>query len=120
MSAPESPRFETRAAARREVVQPLEENRAIFELYGPRDEEYDADRAHRWRKHVVEHLIPNNRRLRTIVQANYHLLTDAERATVARFELHARELEERHLKDDWAPGSTRFPIDFIKVFRDDI
>lgn len=104
-----TPVFRTRSEARPPVEQILRANRTLFELYGPRDDVFDDDRAERWQRHVNDSIIPNNRKLVAILKANANLLDEFERATLQVFEVHARELEERHLHGVWSPGSTRFP-----------
>jgi hypothetical protein len=104
-----TPIFTSRSEVRTFVEELLGANRAVFDLYGPLDEVFDDTRAEQWRRHVIDTIIPNNRTLIRVLQMNRGLLTGPERATVDIFAVHVQELEERHLEDNWTPGSTRFP-----------
>ena len=63
-------------------------------------------------------IIPNNQELTRLLQANRELLTDAEKATVDVFAVHAQQLEERHLEGNWTPGSIRFPNAMESILED--
>lgn len=104
-----TPIFASRLEAREFVEGLLGANRAVFNLYGPLDDVFDDTRAEQWRRHVNDTIIPNNRRLLTVLQLNRELLTDAEKATADIFAVHVQEIEERHFEANWTPGSTRFP-----------
>lgn len=104
-----TPVFASRPEARLFVEPLLGANRALFDLYGPIDEVFDDTRAEQWRRHLKDTIIPNNRILLRVLQANRGLLTDAEKATADIFAVHVQEQEERHLEGNWTPGSTRFP-----------
>jgi HNH endonuclease len=111
-----TPVFTSRPSAREFVEPLLGANRAVFDQYGPTDDVFDDDRAEQWRRHVRDTIIPNNHELLRVLAANRVLLTPNERATVDLFAIHVQELEERHLYDDWTPGSTRFPPAMESIF----
>lgn len=104
-----TPVFPSRSKAREFVEGLLGANRAVFDLFGPLDEVFDDSRAEQWRRHVTDTIIPNNRTLLRVLQANRGLLTCSEKATADIFAVHVQQLEERHLEGNWTPGSTRFP-----------
>jgi 5-methylcytosine-specific restriction endonuclease McrA len=104
-----TPVFTSRLEARKLVERLLGANRAVFTRYGPREGVFDDSRADQWRRHVQDTIIPNNRELMQLLQANRGLLTESERSTADLFAVHVQELEERHLEGDWTPGSTTFP-----------
>jgi hypothetical protein len=104
-----TPLFTSRSEAREFVENLLGANRAVFDLYGPLDEMFDDTRAEQWRRHVNNTIIPNNRTLLRVLQANRELLTSPEKATAHVFAVHVQELEERHLEGNWTAGSTTFP-----------
>lgn len=110
-----TPTFNSRTKARRFVERLLGANRVVFDLYGPRDELFDDSRAEQWRRHVSGTIIPNNRDLLRVLQANEGLLTGQEKVTAHIFAVHVQELEERHLRGDWTPGTTRFPSGMVSV-----
>lgn len=94
-------------------------NHQAFRLYGPGDG-HDVDRADRWKELVATVVIPNNRLILRNFRANRHLLTPAELATVSEFEIHAAQLEDRHLKGNWGAGTIRFPSAIASVFEEGI
>lgn len=104
-----TPVFTSRSEAREFVEGLLDANRAVFDLYGPLDELFDDTRAEQWRRHLNDTIIPNNRTLLRVLQANRGFLTKTEKATAHIFAVHSQELEERHLEGNWTSGSTRFP-----------
>lgn len=112
-----TPLASDRAAARAYVAPILADNASVFRLYGPREEEYDDDRADQWRRHVLGRIIPNNRRLVNFLDMNAELLTPTEAIFVADFKVHASEFEDRHLLENWNPGATRFPPGMSDRFR---
>ncbi|MFG1606049.1 HNH endonuclease [Actinoplanes sp. NPDC049265] len=113
-----TPVYDTRPDARKAVERLLDSNRTVFDLYGPRDDIFDESRAERWRGHVRDSIIPNNDELLRIIEVNRHLLSDTEKATVQVFELHAKQLKERHIAGDWTPGSITFPGAMTRIFGD--
>lgn len=114
-----TPRFESRAEARTVVEQLLSANRTVFTLYGPLDGVFDDTRADQWRRHVKDMIIPNNQKLMRLLQVNRELLTDAEKATADVFSVHAQQLEERHLEQNWTPGSIKFPTAMESILEDE-
>ncbi|SES43467.1 HNH endonuclease [Lentzea albida] len=115
-----TPVLATRTAVREAVHELLDANNAVFRLYGPADGLFDDARADQWSRHVREVVIPNNQRLLRLLTANRALLTPEERSTVDEFAVHAKELEDRHLRGDWTPGSTRFPRRMATILKDDV
>jgi len=113
-----TPLFASRAEARQHVEVLLAANRAVFELYGPREGVFDDDRADQWHRHVKSTIIPNNGELLRLLRTNQRLLTGSERATMSVFAVHVRELEDRHVAGDWTPGSTRFPPAMESILED--
>ncbi|WP_216637591.1 HNH endonuclease signature motif containing protein [Mycobacterium asiaticum] len=114
-----TPEFSDRSQARERVERILGANHAVYDRYGPLDDSFDDARADQWQRHLRDTVIPNNRELLLILQANRRLLTPAERKTADVFAVHVTELEERHLEGDWTPGSTRFPAEMDSILDDD-
>jgi len=114
-----TPVFASRSVAREFVEDLLGANRAVFELYGPLDDVFADARADQWRRHVADTIIPNNRQVLHVLQANRGLLTGSEKAAAQVFAVHVQELEERHLLGDWTPGSTRFPSAMELILKGD-
>lgn len=113
------PRVLDRAAAREYVLKLLSDNASVFRLYGPREGEHDDDRADQWRRHARERIVPNNRKLVNFLDTNADLLTPTEALYVSDFKIHASEFEDRHLSENWSPGTTRFPSALSNVFKEE-
>ena len=111
-----TPRFENRPEAYARLASLLAKNRAVFEKYGPRAGGYDEDRADQWAALAKSTIIPVNRQILAHIRANEHLLTDVEAATVAEFEIHTTQFEERHLSGNWSAETLTFPNDVSELF----
>jgi hypothetical protein len=110
-------RYETRPEARTRVVALLNENRVVWERYGPESPEaWKPETAEIWATEVKDVLLPNNSRIGQLLKVNDHLLRPDEKRTVAEFSAHARALELRHLAGVINPGAPRFPIEVDDLF----
>lgn len=115
-----TPRYGTRTEAHERLKSLLAKNRTVFAAYGPQEGVYDEDRADQWAALAKSNIIPVNNQILAHIRANEHLLTPAEVALIAEFELHARQLEERHLNGDWSARTLRFPLAIDDLFRGEI
>jgi hypothetical protein len=109
-----------RPQARKAVALILQENKTIFELYGPMNEErYNPESGlpKQWLAKVQQHILPNNRKLFRLVETNYHLLHPNELRTVAIFKQHVLDLEARHINGDEI-NATQFPEAFTFIFNE--
>ncbi|MCV7229087.1 HNH endonuclease [Mycolicibacterium komossense] len=113
-----TPVFTSRSKARSAIEPLLSANKEIFNQYGPKIDVFDDDRADQWRKQVKATLLPNSKKLLRLLAANRRLLTTDESDTVHIFTLHIQQLQDRHLKGDWMPGSVRFPLAMASIFED--
>ena len=97
----------------REAIEPImAENRTIFETYGPLGDDRfnpESEVAVVWRRKVLARILPNNRKLLMIIDANRRHLTPAEEAVLERFRQHVDDLEDRHVGGGTAAVGTRFP-----------
>lgn len=103
--------FDDRAAARLAIAALLDQNRAIFERYGPhidaaRDPESGA--ADIWRRKMLTRILPNNNRLLAQLDANKALLTGDELRVVEDFRQHVDDLEAVHIGGE-REDAARFP-----------
>ena len=116
-------RFASRSLARAHVLPILEQNRSVFDTYGPMARATGdlggADDARQWRRKVREVILPNDRRLLAVLDQNRHLLTPAEQAMAQQLRQHVDDLEARHYGNTTEPGATRFPAALEDVFADD-
>ena len=112
--------YPDRALASLAIEPLLDENRAIFELYGP-DNEYrlnpESEYADVWKRKLLSKILPNNRRLLLILDANRSLLLDEERGLVESFRQHVDDLEARHLAKPRSIQGRRFPEGMNKVLK---
>jgi hypothetical protein len=109
--------FGDRTAALQVVEPLLAQNFAIFQEYGPhidaaRDPESGA--AEQWKRKMLTRILPNNRRVLTVLDANRHLLNDGEKLTVERFRQHIDDLEAFHIEGNRQDAS-RFPDDLSRI-----
>ncbi len=101
-------RSETLAA-----IKPLmRQNRMIFQLLNP-DLEYrynpEAEEAAQWQLKMVQQIIPNSRRILSILDANTNLMTEGEEYTLELFRQHVYDLEARHVAKIHIGARTRYP-----------
>jgi hypothetical protein len=105
--------YPARAQARAVIEPLLVENRAIFDLYGPHNEDSqfnpESDLPPHWKRKLLAKVIPNNRRLLRIVDANRVHLTHEERQTFELFRQHVDDLEARHLGEPRLSSGIQFP-----------
>lgn len=113
-----TPEFSTRFEARAHIALRLDENRAVFDSYGPSSEHYDDARAGQWRRHVMGTIIPNNAHIHRVLKKNRRLLNERERETADLFSIHATELAARHILGDWSAGGARFPDGMTTILED--
>lgn len=112
-------RFPDRPAARQSVSALLDENKGIFDALNP-DLDYrfdpEAEQAAEWSQAMLARIIPNNRKLLLIADANRELLTAEEREAVEQFRRHVDGLVNRHLAVGRRFAGARFPPAFANVF----
>jgi hypothetical protein len=110
-------RFDDRTAARQVVEPLLAQNLAIFQQYGPHIEAArnpESGAAERWKRKMLTRILPNNRRILAVLDANRHLLRDGENLTVERFRQHIDDLEAFHIEGNRQDAS-RFPDVLSKI-----
>jgi hypothetical protein len=110
-------RYETRDQARAHLVPLLEENRIVWERYGPESREaWKPEMPAMWSTEVKDVILPNNARISRLLEVNTHLLRPDEQRTVAEFRAHSRGLEQRHLANVINPAAPRFPKPLNRVY----
>lgn len=113
--------YSSRQEARDALEAALSENRAIFEAYGPNgDYRFDpeSELADVWRRKVVTKVLPNNRKVLAILDANRRHLSSTEHHTLERFRHHVDDLEARHLGEGIQAVGQRFPSDMATILTD--
>lgn len=103
----------------RNLVEPLfAQNAEIFKEYGP-DNDYrhnpEAPEAAVWKRKMRSQIIPNNKQVLLILDANRQFLTEGEKRSVEQFRQHVDDLISKHVLegDDVA---ARFPEAIVEVF----
>ena len=106
--------YANRHAVRNAIEPVLAQNRVIFNEYGP-DNIYrfdpESEVAQAWQRKVLSHILPNNRKILSILDKNRHLLIDRELITLEHFRQHVDDLEARHLGGSVAAVGRRFPAE---------
>jgi hypothetical protein len=112
--------FDKRSNARSAIEGLLRENRQIFQDYGPHIEDAknpESGAAERWKRKVLEKIIPNNLRLLAQLDANKHLLNGLEFTTLEKFRQHIDDLQARHIQG-YREGASLFPPEMSDILRD--
>ena len=101
------------------IVTPLfEENKTVFEVYGPETEERfnpESEMPEVWIEKIRTIIIPNNRKLLNIIEVNSHLLTDLEKETFQNFQQHVKDFEAKHIFNTISTG-IRFPQKITSIY----
>jgi hypothetical protein len=112
--------FSNRSDARGAIEKLLRENRRIFQDYGPHIEDArnpESGAADRWKRKILQKIIPNDRKVLAQLAANKHLLNSGELDTVERFRQHIDDLEARHI-EGYEEGASRFPPAMADILKD--
>jgi hypothetical protein len=110
-------RFSDRADARKVVEPLLVQNHTIFQQYGPHIDNArnpESGAAEQWKRKMLTRILPNNRRILAVLDANRHLLCDHEKATLERFRQHIDDLETFHIEGNRQDAS-RFPDKLAEI-----
>jgi hypothetical protein len=114
------PAFETREELNAAVARLLDENHGIWRNLGPESEaatEPVSEAAAQWQDRVLHAIIPNNRRILELIDANRHLFEPEELETVEDFRVHAAALDLNYTSGQRRAGAPRFPDRFPSLFR---
>ncbi|WP_256679920.1 nucleotidyltransferase domain-containing protein [Pseudomonas sp. Q1] len=112
------PRFTGEQALMREINDILEENRSIFNEYGPfsssiiNDE--SGDRQIIWRRRCLDTLIPNNKKIIDIIEGNKRNFTHPWEAhrRMLNYKMHADAFRDNCLMDRKVNDYKTFPKEF--------
>lgn len=104
--------FDSRSETLAAIKPLMRQNRMIFDQLNP-DLEYrfnpEAEEAAQWKYKMVQQIIPNSRRILSILDANTGLMTDEEEDTLELFRQHVYDLEARHVARIYIGARARFP-----------
>ena len=110
--------FLSRPEVRSAIAPLLSENSQIFEQYGPNLEYRDnpeSEMAIVWRTRMLERIIPNNRRVLAVLDANRALLQSDEPRTLELFRQHVYDLEAKHLAGLSLGAQSQFPVSVAHI-----
>ncbi len=113
-----SPKFENRVDARKEIEKLQIANKIVFDTFGPyskKAEENFLDTELEWEKKSINTIIPNNRRLKVIIENNYDLLTAGEKFIFEEWKLHQESFEFNKLSGDKTSSLVIYPQSFNTI-----
>lgn len=92
--------YETRAAVRAAIEPSLRENRTIFENYGPMTMDRfnpESTLPAQWLRKIRDNILPNNRKILAICDANARHLANEEASVLDLFRQHVNDFEAKHV-----------------------
>lgn len=113
-------KFDDRLSGRRVVFPLLNENKTIFETYGPlTDQRFnpESEVPKIWLSKIHQQILPNNRKILSIIDVNYDLLKEEEIKTVELFRQHVLDFESKHINYEEING-LQFPKELQNIFKD--
>ncbi|MBR4793345.1 MAG: HNH endonuclease [Bacteroidaceae bacterium] len=114
-----APKCKTREEARRNLQPILAENKYLFEQYGPYSENAVKDQFAtelEWNRICLQKIIPNNRKIESLVSQNLELLTKDEIGLFMKFKIHHEGFENNHLSGDVNARIPMFPNEFENIY----
>jgi len=111
-------KFQTREEARQSIEPILEENSFIIQEYGPMTDERfnpESQMPAQWLRKIRTKIIPNNRKVLIVCDANLNHMTIEERKLFHFFKQHVDDFEAKHLGGVEQNGS-QYPHGFDKIF----
>lgn len=115
-----APIYETREEVRRFLYPIFAENRAIFDQYGPYSDNAEKDPMAtelEWERLCLQKIIPNNRKIESVILANIDLLTEEEFTSFTQFKLHREGFEYNKLSGDVNAAVPTYPIGFENIMK---
>ena len=113
--------YQDRLCARKAIEGALAENRAVFDKYGPHNDyrrDPESEVAKVWQRKLRAIILPNNRRVLAILDANRRHLSEPEVTTLEAFRQHIDDLEAKHVGEDSGDVASRFPAEMGAILHD--
>jgi hypothetical protein len=110
----------SRSLARSAILPKLNENRTIFLKYGPEtDEKFNPESGLPiiWRRKIQSTILPNNRYILHVLDANQKYLKEQEIETLEAFRQHVDDFEAYHLGISDEHG-VQFPAEMNQILGD--
>ena len=104
--------YPDRASARKAIEPALTENHAVFDQYGPNNDyrqDPESEFAKVWQRKMRALILPNNRKVLTILDANRRHLSQSEARTLEAFRQHIDDLEAKLIGEGSGDVASRFP-----------
>lgn len=111
---------ESRADAKALVEPILRENGTIFEIYGPRGEcrfNPESDMPDHWLRKIRSNILPNNRKILAMSDANRVHMTADELSTLEMYRQHVDDFESKHI-GEYKVGGIQFPTEMSNIFEE--
>ncbi|WP_144052359.1 hypothetical protein [Anabaena sp. PCC 7108] len=112
--------YPSRSSVRLAILPKLKENRMIFLRYGPEtDERFNPESGFPviWLRKIRSTILPNNRHILHLLDANQKYLNEQELETLEVFRQHADDFEAYHLGISDEHGS-QFPAEMNQILGD--
>lgn len=115
--------YKTRIELRDKIEEYLQENRKIFETYGPHSKEAlknpNSDYNKQWEKLSIEKIIPNNRAIVEFLKSNSQHLSNEEKDLLEEFKLHISDFEMNKIGETKLSNPKTFPEGFENIAKDE-
>ena len=111
-------KFESRTEAKNAISSLLNENKFIFDKYGPETDERfnpESEMPKIWLLKIRQNILPNNRKILSFIETNKHLLNKNEELVKEAFKQHVYDLENKHINHENINAS-QFPIELNNIF----
>lgn len=116
----EKTRKEKRKELRERITTLLNENKNIFDLYGPSSNQSDnpfTDAHKMWNSSVKDTLIPNNAKIVKLLGKNISLLNNQEKDTYHKFKLHHQGFKKNKLSKSKNNSVPLFPKEILNILK---
>lgn len=113
------PKFDSRGEAKMYLKPLLAENKAIFDNYGPHSKNAIFNQMATelmWEKIAIQKILPNNRKIESVVEQNQDLLKGNEFGLFIEFKLHREGFEYNKISGDVNSTVLTFPSGFENIF----
>jgi len=110
--------YQNRSSARMAIEPALSENRAVFDQYGPNNDyrhDPESEIAKVWQRKMRAIILPNNRKILAILDANRRLLSQPEAKTLEKFRQHIDDLEAKHIGEGSGDVASHFPAEMSYI-----